>query len=364
VKSEVSDTATGTSEDTESVIEQATEQPTDYAIELLRLASQDGIPVGEVPEPKDETQTTEVEAPATEPEAEPETEEETDEPEEKPAAEKKDDVWPESAKARVAEEAAKRRRANERADKAEALAAQYQAQLAKVAAPQPTEDNPFGDIQDATALERLERSYEKTIDLADENPDGAVDVVVGKKSDGTEIRRDFTPEELVVMRKKADKAIRKFIPERRDYLHQRAVADAQALEVYPELKDPNSEFTKVAAVLADGILSGRSAKDPNLLVWIGHAAKGYLDSMKRNGHTETRVKDPAAQKIVESARQKVAPTPTRTRQFVERGTSSAKSVEKAAQKLEQIGDKDSAEEYVGAVFSRRGASNRVEPIAE
>jgi len=39
------------------------------------------------------------------------------------------------------------------------------------------------------------------------------------------------------MRKKAEKAIRKFIPERRSYLQQRAVADAEAAKRYPELPE-------------------------------------------------------------------------------------------------------------------------------
>jgi len=87
--------------------------------------------------------------------------------------------------------------------------------------------------------------------LADENPDGAVDIVVGRR-DGKDVKEDFTPEQLLKMRKNADKAIRKFIPERRTYLQQRVAADAQAAEVYPELKDPDSDFYKAAGYLANG----------------------------------------------------------------------------------------------------------------
>ena len=368
---QVDPAASDVSEQTEPV-SKATEQTTE-SIEpslqdaLLQVAREEGHQLGiEPPKAEDEPELPleKPEETESEPETEPEEKTDDDKEEEKPEA-KKGDVWPDSAKQRVAEETAKRKRANERADQAEARAAQYQAQLAQTVAPRPTEDNPFLDIQDPNALDRLERSYEKTIDLADENPDGAVDVFVGRDRDGKEIRRDFTPEELVVLRKKADKAIRKSIPERRSYLQQRAQADAMAAEFYPELKDPDSEFTKIAAVLAQSLLTGQSMKDPSLLIWIGHAVKGYQEAVKRNGNGAAQsVKSPEAKRIVESSRTKVAPTPTKTRSFIERGTSSAK-LEKANEKFEARGDAESAEELVGALLSRnRGDSKRLEPIAE
>jgi hypothetical protein len=328
---------------------------------------EDGHELGNVP-PKAGTELEiEPEATAEEmgiiPEAEPEVEVEA-EPEAKPGA-KKGDEWPSSAKERVAEETAKRKRANERAEKAEALVAQFQAQLAQSVAPQPTEDNPFLDVQDINKLDALQQSYEKTIDLADENPEGAVDVVIGRDSSGREVRKDFTPEELAHLRKKADKAIRKFIPEHRTYLQQRAVADAQALEVYPELKDPDSEFTKAAAYLAQQLMSGRVQKDPSLLVWIGHAVSGYQAAVKRNGNGAAKaVTTPAAKRIVESSKTQIAPAPVKTRSFVERRTSSA-SVEKAKTKFEESKTPEAGEEYLAAIFSQRGGnSNRLEPIAE
>jgi len=105
--------------------EEATEQTQDsgYAATLAQLASDSGHEIGDV-EPKAETpksETVEADVPGVEEteskeETEPETtEEKSDEPEEKeeetPAAEKKDE-WPDSARARVAEETAKRKRAN------------------------------------------------------------------------------------------------------------------------------------------------------------------------------------------------------------------------------------------------------------
>lgn len=365
--------------------EQQTERTaigTSFEDALLKAAAEDGHVIGEPPkaeaEPEANPEETEVEETESKPddatkiEEKPEDEAEVDE---KPEEERKSiesqiaDAKAKGEKpkwylSRIAEGTAAKKRANDRADKAESLVQQYQAQLQQTVAPRPTEDNPFVDVQDVNALDRLERSYEKTIDLADENPDGAVDVVIGRDpATGREIKQDFTPEQLMSLRKKADKAIRKFIPERRDYLAQRAVADAQALEVYPELKDPESDFAKAAGFLAQRLLNGQAQKDPTLLVWIGHAVKGYQDSLKRNGKTTMEVKSPAAKQIIESARQKVAPTPTKTRSFVERRTSSA-NLEKLNKKFEETGTQESAEELVGALLSQKGGSKRLEPIAE
>jgi membrane protein involved in colicin uptake len=174
-----------------------------FADALLRTAIEDGHVIG--PQPKadaeDKAEPEEIKPAETEtvPKAEPEVEVEA-EPEAKPEAKKGEKLVP---LAEVLEERAKKNRARERAEKAEALVAQFQAQLAHSVAPQPTEDNPFIDVQDINKLDSLERSYEKTIDLADENPDGAVDVVIGRDKDGREIRKDFSPEELVAFAEKS-----------------------------------------------------------------------------------------------------------------------------------------------------------------
>jgi hypothetical protein len=353
-------------------------KPTSFADALLKAAKEEGHTIGDEPEPAETEPEGELLEPKTEDET-PETEiapaikEETEEPEEeekaelKPAA-KKGDEWPESAKVRVAEEAAKRRRAIDRADKAEALAQQLQEQLAQAVAPRPTEDNRFIDVQDITRLDSIERELEKSLDLADENPNALVEKVVEleKEKSGVDLLEKYTPEQILAFTKrKAEKAIRKEIPERRTYLQQRADADAAATSVYPELRDPESELTKVAATLAYRILTGQAQKDPNLLIYCAHAAKQYLMSQQRNGHEKTaEVKTPEAKQILQSARQKVAPTPTRTRSFTERRGGSA-DLEKASKKLEERGDAESAEELVNAIFSKRETgTRRLEPIAE
>jgi hypothetical protein len=339
------------------VSEQETEQGT-FVAELLKSAAEEGHDIGLKPPTPAEPPKAEETEPETETETE--TEDEPDEEEKEQPTDKSEKLVP---LREVMEERAKKKRANERADAAEAQAAQLQAQLQAIGTPQPTEDDPFKDINDMAALDRLERSYEKAIDLADDNPDGAVDVVVGRDVDGKPLKRDFEPAELLVMRKKAEKAIRKAIPERRTYLQQRAVADAEAARIYPELQDPNTDFTKAAAVLANEVISGKAAKNPMLLVFVSHAVKGYLDSLKLNGEGKPAVKSPEARKIVEASKTKIAPSPTKTRSFTERGSGSA-NVEKARARLKEEGSSEAAEELVGKLLSGSGQSKRVEPVGE
>ena len=351
--------ASDETEQTEQNVE-VKEQTTDYADTLLALAREEEGLKGEA-----EPETLEDEVPATEPETE--DDQEVADPEvEKPEA-KKGDEWPSSAKERVAEETAKRKRANERADIAHAEVERLRAQLQQNLAPKPTEDDPFKDVLDPNALDRFEASYEKAIELADEYPaeqypDGVEGVVVGKNPDGTDKTATFTADKLREIKRKAEKAIRKFIPERRSYLQQRAVADQRAAEIYPELKDPDSDFTKAVATLAQSLMTGQAMKAPDILEWIGHAVKGYQMKIQENGHGKAaKVKSPEAKKIVHAAQTKIAPTPTRSRSFVERGTRSV-TMDKAAKTFAERGDDDSAEELIGAIFANSRGSKRLEPM--
>jgi hypothetical protein len=348
--------------------EQTTEQAdSSFAQALTGLAADMGYEVGDAPKEQpaepEEPEVTEVKAEETETETEAETEEETETPEDKTEEEKPkgDKLVP---LREVLEEREKKKRANERADNAEALVQQLQSQLANNVGPRPTEADPFIDVQDTLALDRLERSYDNVLEMVDTSPDSLVQhaVEAEKKASGKDLLESLTPEQIVAMaRRKAEKAIRKQIPERRSYLQQRAMADQQALEVYPELKEQDSEFTKTAAFLAQSLLSGNAMKAPDALVWICRAVKGYQMEAQRNGHETSKVKSPEAKKIVEASRQKIAPTPTRTRSLPERRDTA--NVEQAAKKVEETGSPEAAEDYVAAVFSQRGGSKRVESLA-
>jgi hypothetical protein len=74
--------------------------------------------------------------------------------------------------------------------------------------------------------------------------------------------------------------------------------------------------------------------------------------VKRNGAKKAPPKSPDAEKIIESSKMRVAPTPTRTRSFVER---TGPDLAKAAKKLEEQGTTEAAEQYVAALFSSKPA---------
>lgn len=336
----------------------AVEQEADvesYGDTLLKLAQSEGVATDDAPVPEEEP-----EDPETETEGEPE-----EKPEEEKAPEDETKIWPASAKARVAEETARKRRATERAEKAEALAAQLQAQLQQAVALPVTEDNPFNDIQNVNDLERLERSYEKAIDLANENAGdfGAENVLVGRDKNGEDIRRDFSKEELVAMKSKAEKAVRRQIPERKTYLQQRAVADAQAMAIYPDLKDPDTQFSKETAYIIYRVLSGQALKEPEVAIWAAHAVRGYHEALKRNGDKTSGV-SAEGKKILQAAKQQIAPTPTRTRSIPERRGSV--SLEKLNKEFEKAGTADAAEKLLAAMRlgEPRGTSRKLEPLAE
>jgi hypothetical protein len=223
MKSEESDTATGTSDETEPIAgteqTESESEPTSFEQALLRAAKEEGHTIGDEPPKAEaseaekvsgESEEPEAEA-ASEPETEPETEEKSEEPEEeeKPAAKKEGEKLVPLSE--VLKERAKKTRAREAADAAELRVRELEQQLQKAIAPVPTEDNPFIDIQDVPSLDKLERSYESTIDLVDENierarEEGNVEVPVGTNPDGTQKIRAFSAEQLSALKRRAEKA--------------------------------------------------------------------------------------------------------------------------------------------------------------
>lgn len=266
---------------------------TSLSDELLELAKNEGHEVVEKQgEPKAEKQE-EPKTEVTEPEPEEKPKQE-DKPEElKPAAEKpKDDEpekdeWPSSAKARVAEETAKRKARTEERDKAieevskwQRTAAELHRQVQELSAPRPTHQNPLANVFDEPSLQKAENHYEQILTFAKKNRDGAFDVVVGKDEQGNPKKVDYTPEQIAEMEATAERVLRRDIPERRGYLAERAKADAVAMDMYPELKDPQNPFTQNVLQLYRAIMTGDAAKSDEILAWAAHAIKGRDDYLK------------------------------------------------------------------------------------
>lgn len=360
-----------------------------FTADLLRAAQEDGHSIGfEAPKAETEDEPNpddEQPEPEAEPAEEPTETEEPAEPEptapegaepasidEQIAAYKAKSEKPPWYLVRISEETAKRKERTERAERAEARAQEaesrakeLESQLAGATAPPPTEANPFSDVYDPTQLSKLESQYERILEFAEKNRDGAEDVLVGRNKDGSDIRKDLTPEEIADMRYKADRALRKDIPQRRGYLDARAKADAQALEIYPDLKDGTSDMTKEAISILRANRNLETVLGPEALIWIGHAIAGRNLYLKRNGKTDgtAAVRTDAATRIAASAKAKIAPTPTKARAPIERARGA--DLAAANRKLEERGDADSAEEVVGLLLSKRGSTaKKLEPIGQ
>lgn len=356
------------------------QKPTSFEDQLLKLAAEQGqidpaIAEGqtkaEEPEVQDEppAESDEVPVPGVPEGDEPEDEEEA-EPELKPAA--KGEPWPDSAKARVAEEREKRKRANERADRVEAELAKAREErdearrlLSQGSGPMPTPESPLIDIQEPIVLDRLERVYEllEEVDIDKVNEDGTVTVPAAIGPDGKIVYQNIDPDQARLAQKRADRVLRKDIPLRRKYLTERAQIDAGVTEWYPDLKNPDHEFTRTVNELTGKVLSGNAMSSPDIKFWVANAVYGYMKRKEESQASNGKGANSDVKKIVEASKQRIAPTASRTRATVERRSSAdlAKTEEKFVKNPD---DRDAAAEYVGSVLSGKNRQRTVQPAAE
>jgi len=361
----------------------AAEQPKQtqsFEDQLIQLAREDGLiggpakaedsPPAEEPKAQDEPAETTpgetTELPETPAEGE-ESDEETQEP--KPAA--KGEPWPESARVRVAEETEKRKRANDRADRTEqqlqevrAQLVQTQQQLAASSGPVPTPDNPLIDVQEPVVLDKLERVYEalEEVDIDRVNEDGTVTVPAAIGRDGNLVYQKIDPEQARLAQKRADRVLRKDIPMRRRYLAERAQVDASAAQLYPDLNNPDNEFTKAVNHLTNQVLSGQAMNSPEVRFWVANALFGLVTRTKEAQAANGKGPEASLKKIVAASKQKLAPTASRTRSFVEQRSSA--DLAKTTKEFEKNPTLENATAYVGAIRSRTASQKTVQPVAE
>lgn len=378
MRSEESDRATATSEETApkaGAVEQTKTSEPSFQDQLIALAQEQGQiekaaeppkPVGEPKTPEEPSESPpDTESAPSEPPAEGE-----DSGEEEQLASKKGEPWPQSASVRVAEETDKRKRANDRADRAEAELAKERAlrveaeqKLVSGGAPVPTVDNPLIDIQDPRVLDRLERVYELLgeTDIEKIDDDGMVNVPAAIGQDGKIIYQKIDPEQARLAQKRADRVLRKDIPKRREYLAQRALMDSGTNEWYPDLQNPDHQFTQLVNQLTSQVQNGTAMSNPEVRFWAANAVYGYM--MRRKESDTRNGEGSGVKKIVEASRQRLAPTAPRTRSSsVERRSA---DLAKSQEKFEKNpSDRDAAAEYVSAVLSRGRSQKTVQPVAE
>lgn len=269
---------------------------------------------------------------------------------------------------RISEQSATLAKRTERLEKAERERDEARAEAAKRSGPQPTRDEPFRDVFDQSELEKFENIYRGILRTAIANPNGADGVNLGKNPDGSDNIVDLDAEGMLELRTKADTALtvdiparkrflEKFEKQRDDYRAKAEVANAEAFQKYPEFKNPEDPFTKEAASLLKANPNLEAVLGPETLLWLGRALKGK--ELETNGANGTGTD--AAQRILQSARTKIAPTTVKTRSLPER---KGADVAGAKKNLEQRGDTESGEALVTSILSqRRGTAKRIESMA-
>jgi len=351
---EVSGTGTGDAE--QSASSPAPEQPLSFAASILAAMN----------ETEEQAELPGVErTPAKEePAPEPEKEEAESEPAPKPVV-MSEDQWPESAKKRVAEEVAKRKDRTDKLTAAEGRVEALETELKTLrgelkSAQRPvTAGDPLYDVHDEASLSKAERQFEQLLEFAETHRDGAEDVLVGKDAQGNDVRQDFDEAGITKLKLISEKALRKDIPLRRQYLAAREQLDARAKEIYPQLAEDSSQWSKEAAQLLR--IVPELERVPDCLVWIGHALAGR-DAMvaqlagKPNGETTVQSD---TMKIVESSKVKKAPAVPTDRSLTRHREA---DVETARKRMQENPDSEEAmESYIGAELAR-GRAARHRPV--
>jgi hypothetical protein len=363
---------------TETAPEQGAVEQTSFESTLLKLASDQGLmappkdaleqPVADEPPVREEQEGEPEDTETTETPAEGEDLKDEEEEEQKPADDKLSKLVP---LREVIEERNKKQRANERAERVEAELATAKAQLAEAqrqlsqaSGPMPTPDSPLIDIQEPVVLDRLERVYEllEEVDVDNVNEDGTVTVPSAIGQDGKVIYAKIDPEQARLAQKRADRVLRKDIPNRRKYLDQRAQIDAGAVEWYPDLKNPEHQFTQLVNQLTGQVLSGNAMSNPETKFWVANAVYGFMKRSEEAQSSNGKSKTAGVKTIVDSSKQKFAPTASRTRAVVERKSSA--DLATVTKELEKNPSPENAEAFVAAALSQSNRQKTVQPAAE
>jgi len=199
-------------------------------------------------------------------------------PETPPAAVKEETVpeeWPASAKARVFEEARKKRDAKARVTELEGQLAAARGETGQQqqppAAPAPTPEDPLADVVDGPSYLRAEAAAREALLFAVTHRDGATDVPV-RNAKGEITNYDFMPEQVAEMEAKALDALLVGLPKKHALLTQASQYMQEAQKSYPEMFKEGTEENQKAAEYLSAFPEIR--RDPKFLLRIGDAVYG------------------------------------------------------------------------------------------
>ncbi len=326
----------------------------------------------ETTEEPTESEEPEVAAEATEPEEE--TEESEPETEGVPEgqdvkAEKVKEDWPEDARARVIEEANKRRKRTEERDtalqtaeqakqaalywKAQAEQLNQQIQTRPIT---PTEADPLADVQDGRTLNQAVKQYEELLEFSRLHPDGVEDLLLGRDAQGNEIRQTYTKEQCAKMGVDAEKVLRRFVPLKANQLQQQAVMAEEARKVYPEMwsnPETNRDVNNILAQLPE------LRRYPDYLIGIGDMIMGRnLRLSKSNGSKESangngvKPLSKSAKAILSQPKVKPAPGIAKSRSMGSIEQTSNSEIEAAKKEMQEKNTDEAMEKFVGTLLKK------------
>lgn len=202
-------------------------------------------------------------------------------------------------------------------------------------APPPRADNPFTNLSAISDVEREEQNAEAVIDWCDEHPDGAV----VDTSDG---EVEYTAEEVRSMRRRAGKAIRKWLPERKSWIREHKVQDEYAQQHYKWWSDKSSAQYQAAMNIVREFPEVQRFPDYKIIVGdtlVGMAAR--LEGEKSSGKKKRAVapKKAPAQPVAQVSE----PAP------VDESTARSSS---ARQRFAQSGDSEDLADIIATDFLR------------
>jgi hypothetical protein len=286
---------------TQTTQEPKAEQPLSPLQEAVRKEMGVETPLAVEP-PKEEPE------PAEQPEPEPEPEEVPPTAAEAEAETEEQQVpgdWPATAKARVAEEARKRRERTEERDRWKAEAERLNAQLQEATTLQLRPTKALSEVVDRQSLAAAENHWKEIRRFARTNPDGAYDVLVGKDEQGNEIRQDFPKEKIIQMSLDADEAI-EALPARRAFVAEAEAQIEKAKAVYPDMWKATEAGREAAGIVqrAPWIL-----QEPDWAFVIGDYLAGRKARLAKQGKSGggSKTLSPGAQAILGAP--KMAPAP-------------------------------------------------------
>jgi hypothetical protein len=254
-------------------------------------------PEGEEPEEQPEAEPKE-EQPAEPAAAEAEAEGEDDEHEER-------EDWPSSAKTTIAEERRKKRERTKERDQWKATAETLHAQLQEATAVRLPPNKALSHVVDKQSLDTAEAHWTALHEFALRYPNGGYDIVIGTNPDGSEQRRDFTPEEIADIAVDSDRALR-LLPQKRAFIAESEAQTKEAKKVYPDLFRDTQAGREAAGIVQRNpwIL-----QEPDWAFAVGDYLAGRkmrLAKQGKNGPAKAGL-SPGAQAILEAP--KVTPAP-------------------------------------------------------